>query len=155
MLWLSIFRDIDYQTLKRSCQIFQNLQKKIFPLFFPTIKLQSKKSHKIRKFNFLLDTAFAHPSSFKKLKNKANIKHVRHDHNLSRQTEDKDIYVIATKENRIIITQDDGFRKQAKKKGAGIFIIPSYLTNDEIDLMLVEYIAGKNPDDFLGKTTKI
>lgn len=103
----------------------------------------------------MLDTAFAHPSVFKKLKNKANIKHVRHDHNLSRQTEDKDIYVIATKENRIIITQDDGFRKQTQKKGAGVFIIPSYLTNDEIDLILIEYIAGKNPDDFLGKAIKI
>lgn len=103
----------------------------------------------------MLDTAFAHPSVFKKLKTKASIKHVRHDYNLSRQTEDKDIYVIATKENRIIITQDDSFRKQIQRKGTGVFIILSYLTNDEIDLIVVEYISGKNPDDFLGKATKI
>jgi len=103
----------------------------------------------------LLDTAFAHPSVFKKIKTKANTKHVRHDYNLSRQTEDKDIYVIATKENRIIITQDDGFRKQIHRRGAGVFIIPSYLTNAEIDLVIVEYISGKNPDVFLGKAIKI
>lgn len=103
----------------------------------------------------MLDTAFAHPSIFKKIKAKASIKHVRHDYSLSRQTEDKDIYVIATKENRIIITQDDGFRKQIRKKGTGVFIIPSYLTNDEIDSVIVAYISGKNPDDFLGKATKI
>jgi len=103
----------------------------------------------------LLDTAFAQPSVFKKLKTKANIKHVRHDYNLSRQTEDKDIYIIATKEKRIIITQDDGFRKQTHRKGAGVFIIPSYLTNDEIDLIVIAFISGKNPDNFLGKATKI
>lgn len=103
----------------------------------------------------MLDTAFAHPSVFKKIKTKANIKHVRHDYNLSRQTEDKDIYVIATKENRIIITQDDGFRKQTHRKGTGVFIIPSYLTNNEIDLVVVEFISGKNPDDFLGKAIRI
>jgi predicted nuclease of predicted toxin-antitoxin system len=103
----------------------------------------------------LLDTAFAHPSVFKRLKTKAGIKHVRHDYNLSRQTEDKDIYVIATKENRIIVTQDDGFRKQILGKGTGVIIIPSYLTNDEIDLVVSEYISGRNPDDFRGKAIKI
>ena len=89
------------------------------------------------------------------MKTKANIKHVRHDYNLSRETEDKDIYVIATQENRIIVTQDDGFRKQVYKKGAGVFIIPSYLTNDEIDKILVDFIFGKNPDDFWGKASKV
>ena len=103
----------------------------------------------------MLDTAFAHPSIFKKLKNKANLKHVRHDYNLSRQAEDESIYVIASKENRIIVTQDDGFRKQVNKKGAGILIIPPYLTNEQIDGVLCDFIFGKNPDDFLGKATRI
>ena len=103
----------------------------------------------------MLDTAFAHPSVFKKLKSKANLKHVRHDYNLSRQAEDESIYVIASKENRIIVTQDNGFRKQVNKKGAGIFIIPPYLTDDEIDDILFNFISGKNPDDFFGKAKKI
>ena len=103
----------------------------------------------------LLDTAFAKPSIFKKLKSKANLKHIRHDYNLSPQAEDESIYVIASKEKKIIVTQDDGFRKQINKKGAGILIIPYYLTNEAIDEILCEFISGKNPDDFLGKATKI
>lgn len=40
-------------------------------------------------------------------------------------------------------------------KGTGIFIIPSYLTNIEIDTLVSEFISNKNPNDFIGRATKI
>lgn len=86
---------------------------------------------------------------------KANLAHVRYDYNLSPQAEDQEIYILATKETRIIVTQDEGFKKQIKLKGAGILVIPPYLDSSQIDETLTKFISGKDPKDFLGKATKI
>lgn len=59
------------------------------------------------------------------------------------------------KEDRIIITQDEGFKKQIKPKGTGILVIPPYLDSSQIDEILTKFISAKDPEDFLGKTTKI
>lgn len=81
--------------------------------------------------------------------------HVRYNYNLSPQAEDQEIYILATKDERIIITQDEGFKKQIKLKGTGILVIPPYLDSSQIDEILTKFISGKNPEDFLGKATKI
>lgn len=99
--------------------------------------------------------AFAHPLKFVKLRKKANITHARYTYNLARKTEDKRIYNLATKENKILVVQDNDFKLYAKYKGAGVLIIPSYLSNKQIDNLLTDFISGKNPDDFLGKAIKI
>lgn len=70
-------------------------------------------------------------------------------------TEDSQIYNLASKEDRIIITQDNDFKKWVKQKGAGALIIPPYLSSSEIDNLLVDFISGKDPEDFKGKATKI
>lgn len=103
----------------------------------------------------LLDTAFAHPFVFKRLSKKTNLKHVRHDYNLPREADDEDIYDLATREKRFVVTQDKGFDRQTKVKGTGVLIIPSYLTNEEMDKILSDFISGKDPDDFVGKATKV
>ena len=77
------------------------------------------------------------------------------DYKLSREAEDEEIYKLATQEDRIIVTQDRRFNKQLKIHGTGIIVIPSYLTNQEIDILLTDFISDKNPEDFLGKATKI
>ena len=58
-------------------------------------------------------------------------------------------------DERFVVTQDDGFRKQVKKGQVAVFIIPSYLTVNEMDMLLSVFFKGKNPDDFLGKSIKI
>lgn len=83
------------------------------------------------------------------------MKHVRHDFNLGRETEDDEIYNFVTKEKRIIITHDKGFRKQLKLNGTGILVIPSYLSNKEIGELLCDFISLKNPNNFIGKETKL
>lgn len=74
---------------------------------------------------------------------------------LSRQAEDETIYTLTTQEKRIIITQDEKFRKQIKNKGTGIIVIPSYLTNEEIGILVTLFIASKDSDSFIGKAVKI
>ena len=58
-------------------------------------------------------------------------------------------------DKRFVVTQDDGFRKQVKNGRTAVFIIPSYLTVNEMDILLSDFFKGKNPDDFLGKAIKI
>lgn len=103
----------------------------------------------------MLDTAFARPSVFKKLNYKSNLKHVRHDFYLSRTANDETIYTLAIKEKRFVITQDRDFKKMVMKNKPGILIIPSYLTNDEIDRLLTTFIVDKDPDELWGKAIKI
>ncbi len=70
-------------------------------------------------------------------------------------TEDEEIYNLATNENRIVVTQDNDFKRWVKPKGAGAFIISAHLSTEQMDELLVSFISGKNPEDFLGKAIKI
>lgn len=81
--------------------------------------------------------------------------HIRHTFGFSGTTEDLQIYELATRENRIIVTQDGDFKKLISPKAAGVFIIPSYLTTTQIDQLLSEFIVGKDPGDFMGRAIKI
>lgn len=111
---------------------------------------------KKRKFRFILDSAFAAPSKFPKLNKKAKLIHSVIDLGLSPTTEDKDIYQKAIEGNCIVLTINfDDFKKLVKTDKAGVVGIPSQQTNAEIDEMVTKFISGKNPDDFLGKATKI
>lgn len=114
-----------------------------------------KKDKGKRKFRLLFDVTFAHPFVFKRLAKKSNLAHVRHTYNLSPQAEDEHIYQIAQDTERIIVTQDVGFKMLVKPKKPGIFVIPSYLSNEKIDKILTKFISDKNPEDYEGKVTKI
>ncbi len=81
--------------------------------------------------------------------------HIRHTYNVSPTAEDQHIYQIASDTDRIIITQDEGFKKRIKQNRAGVIIIPPYLSNEEIDKFLVAFIRGKNPEDYRGSITKL
>lgn len=117
----------------------------------------NKSSRKpFRKFRLLLDAAFAKPSSFPKLKKKANLAHIVHDFGFSPQVEDEQIYQKAIQEKRFVLTINfKDFKKLVKKGQPGILAIESQLSNAEIDQMVTAFIAGKNPDDFIGEAVKI
>lgn len=111
---------------------------------------------KKRKFRILLDSAFAKPSSFPKLKKKANLAHAVHDLGLSVQAEDEEIYQKAVEQNRFVLTINfKDFRKFVKEGKPGILGIDSQLTNQEIDEKVANFISGKDPEDYKGKATKI
>lgn len=118
--------------------------------------MQNPKSKKKGKFRILLDSAFAKPYSFPKLKKKANLAHAVHDLGLSIQAEDKEIYQKATEEDRFVLTINfKDFKKLVKEGKSGILGIESQLSNQEIDKKVTAFISGKDPKDYSGKATKI
>ncbi|MBI2330478.1 DUF5615 family PIN-like protein [Candidatus Daviesbacteria bacterium] len=121
------------------------------------IKLHNKPSHKKKKrFRLLLDSAFAKCETFPRLKNKANIAHVVHEYGLSPQTEDEEIYQKAVNENRFVLTINfKDFRRLVMPGKPGIIGIESQLSNDDIDKLVANFLSNKNPEDYMGKATKI
>lgn len=119
--------------------------------------MRSKKSKqkKYSKFRLLLDSAFAKSQVFKKTCKKASVKHICHDFNLSPQTEDQEIYNLASQENMFVVTVDLGFKKLIRKNAAGVFVLNSGLSNEEMDTILSNFISGKNPQDYYGKIVKV
>lgn len=110
---------------------------------------------KIKKFRFLLDAAFAGPNVFKIVSKKANLAHVYHTFHLSRQAEDEDIYILGCKEDRLIVSADNDFKKYVKKGGTGVLVIRSHLSNEQIDNLLLSFIKGRDPESCRGKVNKI
>lgn len=111
---------------------------------------------KKKKFRLLLDAAFAAPVTFQRLKKKANLVHVVHDFRLSRQASDEEIYELAVKENRFVVTINfKDFKKLVRREKSGAIVIPPYLSNEDIDVRLSDFISGKDPEDFKGRTVKI
>ena len=89
------------------------------------------------------------------MRKKANLSHIWHTYNFHLQKDDEKIYQIATQKERIIITQDNDFKKWIKPKQAGVFMIPSYLSNQQIDDLLSNFIVDKDPQNYMGKVTKL
>ena len=109
-----------------------------------------------KKFRLLLDAAFASSVAFPLLKKKANLTHVVHDFHLSPQAEDKAIYQMAIRENRFVLTINfKDFRKLVKRGKPGIIGIESQLSNKDIDQKVTNFIADKNPEDYVGKAVNI
>ena len=109
-----------------------------------------------RKFRILLDSAFAKPESFPRLKKKANVAHAVHDLGLSPQAEDEEIYQKAVEKNRFVLTINfKDFKKLIKKGKPGIIGIESQLSNGDIDSKVTNFISGKNPEDYFGKAIKV
>lgn len=118
--------------------------------------MHKTKASRKKKFRLLLDSAFAKPESFPKLKKKANLAHIIHNYGMSSQAEDKEIYQKAVSENRIVLTINfKDFRQLVKKGQPGILGIESQLANMEIDQIVSDFISDKNPEDLIGKAIRI
>ncbi len=77
------------------------------------------------------------------------------DFNLPPQCSDEEIYELAIKGDRFVITINyRDFQKLVQKGKPGVIAVPSELSNEEIDGLLYRFVQGKNPDDYLGKATK-
>lgn len=86
---------------------------------------------------------------------KANVEHIL-NLGFSRQIEDKDIYNCALKEDRFIVTMNfKDFKKLVRKERPGIIGIPSSLSNNDIDLVLTDFVSKHNPLECLGRAMKI
>ena len=79
------------------------------------MRTKKPKQKKLPKFRLLLDSAFGKPQVFKKITKKASVKHIRHDFNLAPETEDQEIYTLASQKGMSVVTLDLGFKKLAKQ----------------------------------------
>ena len=47
------------------------------------------------------------------------------------------------------------FKKFVRKNLPGVFVLDSGLSNEQIDVILSDFISSKNPKDYYGKAIKI
>jgi len=111
---------------------------------------------KFYKHKLLFDEGISPRKYFPSLNNRYDIKHIKHDLHKEGST-DKDIYVIACKQKRIIITYNIGdFRKLvAQSKDAGVIEVTQGLTPKQIDTKLNALLSRSSAKSLYGKYTPL
>ncbi len=107
---------------------------------------------KFYKHKLLLDEGLYPRNVLHRTNNRHNIKHIKHDLNKG-GVKDEDIYKIARKQKRIIITYNiDHFKRLAKKsKDTGIIGITQGFTPEELDKKLNSLLSKNSENSFYGK----
>lgn len=108
------------------------------------------------KHKLLLDEGIYPKKSLKRINSRYNIKHIKHDLNQG-GIKDEEVYEIACKQKRIIITYNiDDFKRLAKKsKDAGIIGITQGFTPEELDKKLNSLLSKSSENSFYGKYTPL
>ena len=87
---------------------------------------------------------------------KFNVVDIVHTYGVSVQASDEEIYQKAVLEDRFVLTINfKDFKKLVEKNKPGIFGLESQLTNDQIDKLVTNFLYSKDPDDYIGKETRI
>lgn len=111
---------------------------------------------KFYKHKLLLDEGISPRKSFRRLNNRYSIKHIKHD--LHKEgSKDKDVYEIACKQKRIIITYNIGdFRKLAvQNKHSGVIGVTQGLTPEQLDTQLNSLLSKSSENSLYGKYTPL
>lgn len=111
---------------------------------------------KFYKHKLLLDEGIFPRQSLKRLNNRYNIKHIKHDLGKS-GIEDAEVYKIACEQERIIITYNISHFKElaVKSKKTGIIGIGQNITPDNLDVKLNSLLSKNSEKKLYGKYTPI
>ena len=111
---------------------------------------------KFYKHKLLLDEGIFRRQSLPRTNSRYNLKHIKNDFNKGGIT-DKEVYAIARKEKRIIITYNiEDFRKLAKQsKDTGIIGITQRLTPEQLHTKLNSLLSRSSENTFYGKYTSL
>lgn len=111
---------------------------------------------KFFKHKLLLDEGLYQRKSLPRINNRYNIKHIKHDFRRG-GIKDKEVYEIARKQKRIIITYNiDDFRKLAtQSKLTGVIGITYSLTPDQLDTQLNSLLSKSSENSLYGKYTSL
>lgn len=111
---------------------------------------------KFYKHKLLLDEGIFKRQSLRRINSRYNLKHIKHDFNKS-GIKDKEVYEIARREKRIVITYNiEDFRNLAKQsKETGIIGITQGLTPDQLDIKLNSLLSRSSENTFYGKYTPL
>lgn len=108
------------------------------------------------KHKLLLDEGLFRRQSLKRINSRYNIKHINHDLHKGGIT-DKEIYEIAIREERIIITYNiNDFKKFVQKDtNTGIIGVTQTLTPDQLDTKLNSLLSKSSEKTFYGRYTPL
>ena len=111
---------------------------------------------KFYKRKLLLDEGLYPRQYLKRLNSRYNVKHIKHDLHKS-GANDQDVYTIACKEKRVIITYNvKDFKKFASKnKDSGVIGVNSNLLADHLDKELNALLAKNASKSLYGKYTPL
>ncbi|OGH09664.1 MAG: hypothetical protein A2152_01075 [Candidatus Levybacteria bacterium RBG_16_35_6] len=111
---------------------------------------------KFHKHKLLLDEGLYPKNVLRRTNNRHNVKHIKHDLNKG-GIKDEEVYEIARKQKRIIITyNNDDFRKLAKKsEDTGVIGIAQGITPEELDKRLNSLLSKSSGKSFYGKYTPL
>lgn len=112
--------------------------------------------HKFHKHKLLLDEGLYPRNILHRTNNRHNLKHIKHDLNKG-GIPDKEVYEIASKEKRIIVTYNvDDFKKLAtQSKDTGVIGVTQGLSPDQLDAKLNSLLSRGSMKTFYGKYTPL
>ena len=108
------------------------------------------------KHKLLLDEGLFRRQSLKRINSRYSIKHINHDLHKGGIT-DKEVYEIAEKEKRIIITYNiNDFKKLAQKSNdTGVIGVTQTFTPDQLDAKLNSLLSKSSEKSFYNKYTPL
>ncbi len=113
-------------------------------------------SPRIYEHKLLLDEGLYPRKLLSRTNNRYNARHIKHDLNKA-GIEDRQIYEIAVKQNRIVVTYNvRDFRKLAKlSKHTGVIGVSQGLTPEQLDRKLASLLSKSSEKSFYGKYTPL
>lgn len=113
-------------------------------------------SPRFYRHKLLLDEGLYPRKSFPRINNRHDVKHIKHDFHRG-GINDEEIYKMAVKQKRIIITYNTrDFRKMARySNGSGIIGVSQGLTPDQLDTRLNSILSKNSGKTFYGKYTPL
>ena len=113
-------------------------------------------SPRFHRHKLLLDEGLYPRKSLLRINSRHDVKHIKHDFHIG-GIKDEEIYKIAVKQKRIIITYNTrDFRKMAKySSNSGIIGVSQGLTPDQLDTKLSSILSKNSVKAFYGKYTPL
>lgn len=120
--------------------------------------IRKARKHKFYKFRILLDENFPIKKFFPRTRSRFDIKHLIEDYSIRvRGISDEEVYELAKKEKRLIVTMNvDDFKGLAGKSGVtGIIGVSPHTTYDQRDKKLSALLSKSSRKELYGKYTLI
>lgn len=106
------------------------------------------------KCKLLLDENIPPRKSLVRLNSRFSLEHIREDYHKSGIL-DKEVFAIAEKEGRIIVTFNEKDFAANHRKKSGLIALSPNLTTEEIDTKITSLLTSKKDCPFIGKYIRI
>lgn len=116
---------------------------------------QSSRRHRIYRHKLLLDEGFHSRNRFPRLNRRFGLKHIKSDLHYA-ELSDLEVYEIAAKQNRIVITfNEKDFRDLVIKTKSGVIAVSATLSIEQIEKKILALLNRSGKRTLFGKVTEI